>query len=260
MNPILQRSTSRRGQHGQAMSEFIAACAVLVPLFIGIVYLGKYSDMKASAIQASRYAAFERAFDPNAAHKSTVVLADETRARFFTDGSRAGGKLAMGDSSSAIKADEAVVALWRDMQGNRLIDKRSTITVNIDDKPIAGAFEKLINAEGKIFKLNDKGLYYSNVEVSVANVKHFEPLKSIDLKLGATTALLGDVWSAAGSVDVAKKASRAVPSSYIPKIPGADFLFDILVDSPAPQFGCVSADVVPKDRLETYKPVGYCKN
>lgn len=47
-------------QHGQAMSEFVVAAAfVLVPLFLIIPALGKYGDMKYSAIQAARYQAWE---------------------------------------------------------------------------------------------------------------------------------------------------------------------------------------------------------
>ena len=50
-------------QRGQAMSEFIAAMALFVPLVLGVIYIGKYSDIKHQAIQASRYAAMERALD-----------------------------------------------------------------------------------------------------------------------------------------------------------------------------------------------------
>ncbi|MEX2479676.1 MAG: hypothetical protein WD928_02330 [Gammaproteobacteria bacterium] len=53
------RSPFRRS-HGQAMTEFvIAATFVLIPLFIFIPLLGKYIDLKHSAIQSARYQAWE---------------------------------------------------------------------------------------------------------------------------------------------------------------------------------------------------------
>jgi hypothetical protein len=37
-------------QHGQAMTEFLIASLVLVPLFMGAVYLAKYSDINRPVI------------------------------------------------------------------------------------------------------------------------------------------------------------------------------------------------------------------
>jgi hypothetical protein len=50
----------KKNQSGQAMTEFVISAAfVLVPLFIIIPILGKYVDMKHTAIQAARYEAWE---------------------------------------------------------------------------------------------------------------------------------------------------------------------------------------------------------
>jgi TadE-like protein len=43
-------------QRGQAMAEFVVISGVLIFVFFGIWYLGKYHDIQASAIQATRYA------------------------------------------------------------------------------------------------------------------------------------------------------------------------------------------------------------
>ncbi|TMH76766.1 MAG: pilus assembly protein [Betaproteobacteria bacterium] len=72
-------------QRGQAMSEFVVAMIAFVPLVLGVIYIGKYSDIKHQAIQASRYAAFERALDPHK-HEGGTTVQDETVARFFRDG------------------------------------------------------------------------------------------------------------------------------------------------------------------------------
>ncbi len=52
--------SARRGQRGQAMTEFvIAATFVLVPLFVFVPMLAKYIDFKLASIQAARYQAWE---------------------------------------------------------------------------------------------------------------------------------------------------------------------------------------------------------
>ena len=61
-------------QNGQATIEFIIACLVMIPLFLGIYYLVRYLDIKQSALQASRYAAFERTWDPNQTIKSDLIF------------------------------------------------------------------------------------------------------------------------------------------------------------------------------------------
>lgn len=55
-----RHTRSTAAQRGQAMTEFLIACAfVLLPLFIFIPLLGKYIDFKHSAIQSARYQAWE---------------------------------------------------------------------------------------------------------------------------------------------------------------------------------------------------------
>ncbi len=88
-----------QNENGQAMTEFlICASFALVPLFFGISLLGKYIDIKQTAIQAARYEAWEytvwfadnnepmTGFDAVAQPiKSTTLTRNETRQRFFTD-------------------------------------------------------------------------------------------------------------------------------------------------------------------------------
>ena len=53
-----------RPGRGQATTEFVVALAALVPLFIGIAYAGRYMDIHHAAVQASRYASFQRVMQP----------------------------------------------------------------------------------------------------------------------------------------------------------------------------------------------------
>ena len=80
----------RRGS-GQALVEFlIAATLVLIPMFLIVPLLGKYMDLKATAIQAARYAAWERTVffngtDWPAADKDDLKIQREIQQRFFSD-------------------------------------------------------------------------------------------------------------------------------------------------------------------------------
>lgn len=60
MNTRTRRSRSVRfAAHGQALAEFLVASGTLIPLFLGTLLLGRYHDLQSTAIQASRYAAFQ---------------------------------------------------------------------------------------------------------------------------------------------------------------------------------------------------------
>ncbi|AZP11383.1 TadE family protein [Undibacterium parvum] len=50
----------RSRQHGQAMVEMVVIGGVMISIFLGIWYLGKFHDIQYSAIQAARYTAWER--------------------------------------------------------------------------------------------------------------------------------------------------------------------------------------------------------
>jgi len=54
----------------------------IIPLFVGMVWLGKYLDIQATAHQASRYTVWERTVYSQA-EKSDVALLAEVRERFF---------------------------------------------------------------------------------------------------------------------------------------------------------------------------------
>ncbi len=49
-----------QGSRGQALTEFLILCAILVPLFLAIPLLAGYGDIKYRAQEATRYAVWER--------------------------------------------------------------------------------------------------------------------------------------------------------------------------------------------------------
>ena len=70
-----RRNSFSRGQHGQAMVEFVIAMLVLLPIFFMIPILGKYLDIKMATISAARYEAWER----TVAYPSSTSWAQHTK-------------------------------------------------------------------------------------------------------------------------------------------------------------------------------------
>ncbi len=238
-----------RRQRGQATTELIAAMAVLLPLALGVIYIGKFSDMKHQAIQASRYAAMQRAIDPRA-RRSNQTIQNETVARFFRDGGRYG--IARNDRAQGPTAGDTN-PLWNKISNNEpLLERYDNISVQFGNSN-AGSFALTgLNAGALVFdKLESRFGIAANVEVPVSNVAHFAPLANANLRIGATTVIAGDPWSASGTQDVADHMSiLSVPSrnpvtNFLRRFPAMDPLFELLAGTDAPKLGCVKPDVVP---------------
>lgn len=264
-----------RFQRGQAMSEFVAAMALFLPLLFGLIYIGKYSDIKHETIQASRYAAFERALDPSSTHEPDTVLQEETRARFFMDGSRNQGALV---STTANQATAGTLnPLWGQMNGDPMLQKYSDVAVsfgaeqNVDDVALA----PVDAANTLLFGLNSNGQFQANVEVSPANIASFTPLSAVNLKIAASTVVVGNAWNAGGAASVASGLTGGTPGS-MPIRPGGVLsaigstllnistvlqpFYQAFAGDNGPQLGCIRPDVVPANTAPgaKYQPGDTC--
>jgi hypothetical protein len=241
-------------QRGQATTEFLAAMALFVPLFFGIVYVGKISDIKHQAIQASRYAALETALDPT----TTPVQAQEeaTRARFFTDGARNDGKLQTGDTTAGLQTDGTTNPLWYEVNGTPLLqtysDPNSGVRIAVTSNSMdIGTFTPVNEGSSLFGHLNKNGQVQADVEVPIANITHLPaPLNALNLSVGARTVVAGDTWSGAGSQDVASQQTGLTDAGRDPILKPLQTLITpwalLFSDQPqGPQLGCVSPDVVP---------------
>jgi hypothetical protein len=237
------RSISRESQTGQAMTEFVVAMIAMVPLLLGVMYLYRYNDVKHQTIQASRYAALAQNLDPQYAG-----IGDETRARFFRD-----------DAQHPIGHDDKATGSpaldenpnWMENDGEALLGSSyADIKVSSSDAGISSG--KIAVVEGAAppeFKLNDNFGEKTEVEVPLSNVASFAPLASINIKIGATTVMAGDAWSGGGSDEINSAMTvGAVPAKTLKWFDNSVFntLFKLFTDSPAPKFGEVDTDVVPK--------------
>ncbi|WP_379681098.1 hypothetical protein [Massilia consociata] len=117
-----------RRQNGQALAEMIVvALFFLVPLFLAIVALGKFTDVQHTTQMAARYAAWERTVwyeagsgrfdDINAPNrKSAAQINAEIAARVFNDRSRNTSVIADTDRN-ATGFVNGTDPLWRDNAG-----------------------------------------------------------------------------------------------------------------------------------------------
>jgi hypothetical protein len=258
-------------QHGQAMTEFLIASLVLVPLFMGAVYLAKYSDIKHAAIQASRYASMDRAINPQSV-KSNETIRQEAKVRFFTQQeARNAGVLNESDKSFNPDKEKSQIAYWRDLAGKRLIDNFGGVGSNSGSVRVEfrnsdlGAASKVQEYAGKLFGLPSEGMYAADVEVSLLNIGHFEPLSKIDLKIGATTVFTGNAWNAGGNKDVEDHLTKPSDSPLKPAVAALkliatplDWVFGFFENSGGPKLWCINANVVPNSRLQTYQAYPLC--
>src|SRR5262249_22335117 len=140
------RTPHRARNAGQAMVEFlIAATTVLIPLFLIVPLLGKYMDMKATAIQAARYAAWERTVwfgstNWSAAQKTDTQIQQEVQWRFFSDSATL--KFQDTDMNAGGWAGTGPKPLWRDRAGNPML---VTYNSDVTEASTTGATPGLMN-------------------------------------------------------------------------------------------------------------------
>jgi hypothetical protein len=260
-------TSALRFQRGQAMSELIVAMLAVLPLLLGVIYIGKYQDLKFSAVQASRYAAFDRVYDPSSRHKTATVLAEETRARFFTDPMlKNNGAVAFQDSTqNSSNTNGTLNQNWYGSGGDPIVTKYQDVSVNVQNPSTNGTFIQGLDLAGKLnFKIDDPGIAQADVQVPLANVATFAALNNLNLKLDVSTAVLTDGFNAGGANSPsANNVHDRVFADWglvLGKIPGFQQLLSVLdsnfasttawelfSDTPGPQWGCVMPDVVPSD-------------
>ena len=172
-------SAPRKCQRGQALAEFtIAAAFFLIPLFLMIPLLGKFMDMKATTIQAARYAAWERtawygSSDWVVGQKSDTEIQSEVQQRFFAHAPTSPLTSTDRTLSSAVDGKE----LWHDQAGAPMLSTYSagagrTQTPGTMDAFLSGV-QKIVDVIdtvlGTKFKLDMQSLYTSTVELNTAN-------------------------------------------------------------------------------------------
>jgi hypothetical protein len=245
----------RYAVRGQALTEFvIGAVLFLIPLFLIIPLLGKYTDMKSSAIQAARYNAWERTVwygqsasstgDWEGNDKSEATIQSEMASRFLT---------------SELWYDRAGTAMLAG-SSNSITNETSPGTANT----ILGFAVSVANAIGP-FNLEMDGMYRGRATVNIANTAPVisEVLGSgagadparLNLSITDTNVIIANGWGANGAAHVKKQVQGLTPTSILSN-PVLDAVRWILVPF-APELvptvlelGKIEVDQVPPDRLQ----------
>lgn len=262
---------SRAMARGQALVEMIVMLGVVIMLFLGIFYLGKFHDIQASTIQAARYAAWERTVHSTAAMNDTQVQ-KQARARFYTwnaDPFKNTDGLANGASWTTQSA------VWRDhsarapsVQATRLIARPDDVTVNTAIGPLPGvATQAVSNAIGKLSGLLDRltggealppgGMMTGNVTVKLNNIAALPaPLNDMNLTLRESASVMTEGWDASGPQQAALRARTFTVAGPLSKIDGVLKPIESVLGLIEPAFkdlhlGQVCPDIVPADRVQS---------
>lgn len=245
------------------MIEFLVAMVFMIPMLMGVIYIFKYADIKQSAIQASRYAAFQRVMQPDDAQLATDAIQDQLRARFFMHGGRGQGdphrEIRSADSASGASPGSDPV-LWRDLSSQALLPHFDRVTLNYAEQAFSSAVQTTSAWMHSTFRIAAPRIHVAHVEVSVGDRLHdTHPT----LVIAASTALSADSAHAQGSAGV-RAALRGHPvlgavttavGWVEPVIQGLVGLFE----RQRPELSCLKVESVPADRLSGPGSAGACQ-
>lgn len=216
-----RRTESRGSLRGQALAETLVAMIALIPLFFGLMFIGKVASVQSSTVAASRALAFECANRIDDCARRDQSLADEVRRRHFT--AKDGEPLS--PDAPAVQLPQAEqIQHWTDRDRDPLLNPATDVGIaieadrfneaeHIDEKfsaiglgpagRFAGRASEFIGPAKFGLEL-DAGLIKAEVQALVAKdapTQFDHRMKSIALPVRARTAILIDTWGASGAVD-----------------------------------------------------------
>ena len=264
-----QRKMAAKFLHGQALTEFLALSAAMVPLFLLMPVIAKYQDISHSTQMASRYVAFDATNrnDSMGAWKPESQLADEVRRRFF---SNSDAPIKTHDVAGNFAANRNL--FWSDPNGGPLIQNFNNdvqISFGFGNSPNhSGAFSSTADATPFVLHnqlgLQARGIYTANVAVKLANLpgglRFYEPFDQINLSIARSTSLVFDPWAARNPQQVESRIGgnpAIFPAGSLqavsPVVDAAVTLIDLPGGISGPKLGKLDfwRDVVPEDRLGT---------
>ncbi|WP_228895427.1 hypothetical protein [Pseudoduganella aquatica] len=216
-------------QRGQALTELVVMCLVLVPLFLLMPVVAKYQDISYATQMASRYVAFDAMTrnDGMSSWKPVSQLEDEVRRRYF---SNSDAPIKTGDTAGDFNANRN--RFWSDQNGGALISKFSDVRVTFgagaagaaqsdgyaaasDDAPFSMPVP--INVRDQL-ELKANGVFTANVSVTLANLpapagnpaETYEPFKNIGLTIRRATSVAVDTWTASGPGQVESRIDQTL--------------------------------------------------
>jgi len=259
------------------MTEFVLGSVLFaIPVFLLIPIIGKYIDMRQTAVQAARYVAWERTvwYGGSAASvswpansKDDGSIQNEVRQRLFSDSTGIGAS----DSGAGDWGGGGLRNSWYNRDGSAMLASYDSVGQSVanDKTPntattVLNLIVTVTNAIGS-FTLETKGFYTGAVSVGIST----EPVNfslSYDgtlaydpgpLTLSESNTLLANGWSANGASHVKSQTQGLTPTSVFATDP-VKTIFDIVKGAMAAastqelwnlELGKIEPDVVPPDRL-----------
>lgn len=247
----MKKCGATRLQRGQSLVEFLVAMVFMIPLFLGVYYVSKYADLQQATVQASRYAAFQRAMQPDEARLPTAEIQDKLRVRFFTRGEAFGNgeRLDSSESASNLSNRQGQIVFWRDLAGNPLLQGFGQITLGFESEALRPEAAMTREQGATPYSQHGRPIQRANVEISL--IDHLAGGRE-PLMIGASTAMMGDAWNAEGSAGVREGLSghalSRVSDSVARLVGQAVAPVVRLFETNKPVMPCVRLEAVPLDR------------
>ena len=216
---------SRQG--GQALVETVVVAIAMLPLLVGVAFIGKLLDARQATIAASRAAAFECTARPAECADSgaRAALAGQMRRRLFgraepaaveanNPGNGRWGRVGWTDRGGrALLADPDTVSL--DLAPQRLDAPRSHLAAS-NARIAQGAVHLLDDVAGPArFGLHTwDGLYAARTGMQLRTTELGAALPGGVLRLNARTVVLADAWTASGPHDGADSVRARVEAGW----------------------------------------------
>ena len=240
------------------MTETLIATALLLPLWLGVVYVSRWHDLQHTAIASARYAAFEA--HVSAGREDSARIEATTRLRLF---SRDAGRFTV----DAVADDLGRRPQWSDHRGaESLLDREPGPTVDVAAVPQTGvvadverqAFALIAPARavgGPPFDLQRDAARGATVTVPLRHADALPaPFGGLRLRLTERLRLLVDPWAASDPRQVAARVESLSPVGRLRELvqPLEPVRWAVSLFEPAIQRLCpgrIEPEIVPPDRL-----------
>jgi hypothetical protein len=246
-------------QRGQALVETLVATSLLLPLWLGVVYLSRWHDLQHATIAAARYAAFEA--HASAGREAPQRIEESTRRRLF---SREVDRF-----TAAAPATEAAGALpqWADHRGTAsLLDREAGPRVEVTAAPqpafVADTEQQAMlliaparAVGGPAFDLQRGASRRATVRVALRHGEALPPpFGGLRFTLTERLELLVDPWAARDPSQVVSRVEALSPVGRLRELvrPLEPVRWAVSLFEPAVERLCLGRtepEIVPPDRI-----------
>jgi hypothetical protein len=188
------------------------ACIALVPLFIGVMFLGQYIHLRQQTQAAARTAAWDATVSPDIVNKTGALpsaAAEQDRMRVLQFGKP---EQTLSNLTAPTELQDPMLTTFA---GRNLVLTRNVSLGTYTNSQSPGALATALRPVGNVTKAvglgsfppDGSGLVASEVHVKPEHLtdssdrplKFLDPLDTMDLDFSGRTVLLADAWNANGA-------------------------------------------------------------